>query len=127
MVLVGQSFGADMLQVGLPALPPQLRSRVILVALVVPGDSIDFRASPSELFGLQSPDAPALPSARLLNWLPVLCVHGAEEEDSLCPLLDLPNVRSVALPGGHPLHRDAERVHRILLQAIADAAGKIES
>jgi type IV secretory pathway VirJ component len=120
LVLIGQSFGADMLQAGLPALPAAMRARVSLIALVVPGDTLDFRASPSELFNLRRPDAEALPSARRLSWAPLLCVYGVEETDSLCPLLRLRNARVVALPGGHFLNRDIRRVEREILGAIAD-------
>jgi len=120
LVLIGQSFGADMLQAGLPALPPAMRSRVSLIALVVPGDTLDFRASPSELFNLRRPDAYALPSARRLTWAPLLCVYGVEETDSLCPLLRLHNARVVALPGGHFLNGDVERVELEVLGAIAE-------
>lgn len=120
IVLIGQSFGADMLQAALPELPPDLRAKVVLVALVVPGDTLDFRASPAELFNIAAPDAGALPTARRLDWAPALCIHGAEEPHSLCPLLDLPNMRRVTLPGDHFLHHDADRVHAVLLDAIRD-------
>ncbi len=118
LILIGQSFGADMLHVGLTRLPPALRARVRLVALVVPTDTLFFRASPSELLNWARPDAPALPTARALTWVPVLCVHGVEEIESLCPLLSQPNVRSIALPGGHPLDGDVDALHRVLRVAI---------
>lgn len=124
VVLIGQSFGADMLQAGLPALPRELRDKVALVALIVPLDTIEYRASPAELFNLAPPDAPALSTARRLDWVPVLCVHGEEETDSLCPLLTMPNVRRVALPGGHPMRHDDHLVHAVLKQAIGAALAR---
>jgi len=119
LILIGQSFGADMLQVGAQGLPRDLRARVQLVALVVPGDTVIYRASPAELFNWAKPDARALPTARRLTWAPVICVRGIEERDSLCPQLDLPNVRQVALPGGHPLHYDADALYAALKAGIA--------
>lgn len=124
LVLIGQSFGADMLHVGLAGMAPALRARVKLVALVVPTDSVIYRASPSELFDWATPDARAIDTARRLTWVPVVCIHGEEEDASLCPALSalaLPNVRSVALPGGHPLRRDPDAVHAVLRAAIAGA------
>lgn len=123
VILIGQSFGADMLQVGAPGLPAHLRAKVPLVALVVPGDSVIFRASPAELFNWAKPDAAALPTARQLNWVPAICIYGREEENSLCPQLNLPNVERVALPGGHPLHRDADALYAVLRRKIAAAGG----
>jgi len=119
LILIGQSFGADMLQVGATGLPADLRSKVQMVALVVPGDTVIFRASPAELFNWAKPDAAALPTARRLTWASVICVRGAEETDSLCPRLDLPNVERVALPGGHPLHYDADALYAVLSRKIA--------
>jgi type IV secretory pathway VirJ component len=118
VILIGQSFGADMVHVGLTGLPPALRSRIAMVALVVPTDSVDYQASPAELFDLVSADAPALATARRLTWVPTLCVQGMEETDSLCPLLTAPNVRKVALPGGHPLHGDVDALYARLAEAI---------
>jgi type IV secretory pathway VirJ component len=122
IVLVGQSYGADMLQAGLPALPQTLRDKIVLVALIVPGATINYRASPSEIFSRAGTDTPALPTARLLDWVPVLCIHGAREAASLCPLLTTANVHTVTLPGGHPLRRDAARVYAVLDAAISEAA-----
>jgi type IV secretory pathway VirJ component len=120
VVLIGQSFGADMVHVGLTGLPADLRARVKMVALVVPTDTVFYRASPSELFNWARPDAMALPTARQLTWVPALCVQGADEKDSLCPMLGQSNMRRVALPGGHNLHYDADGLYRTLRGAIAD-------
>jgi type IV secretory pathway VirJ component len=121
LVLIGQSFGADMLHVGIDALPRDLRQKVVLVTLVVPEDSVIFRASPSELFNWTTPDVEALPTAKHLTWAPVLCVSGREETESLCPLLHMPNVRWVALPGGHPLHRDVDALYATIRAGILRA------
>lgn len=124
VVLIGQSFGADMLQAGLVALPPDLRERVALVALIVPMDTIVYRASPAELFDVAPPDADALATARRLDWVPVLCIYGQLETDSLCPRLAMSNVERVALPGGHPLRRDVAAVHAVLALTIRQAVAR---
>ncbi len=118
VVLIGQSFGADMLHVGLARLPPSLRAKVAKVVLIVPEDNVEFRASPGEIFDAWTPTTNALSTARALTWAPVLCIHGVEEPDSLCPVLKQPNARVVALPGGHPLHRDTDRLYRTVSQFV---------
>lgn len=118
-ILIGQSFGADMLQVGATGLPKDLRARVPLVALVVPGDTVIFRASPAELLDWVAPDASALPTARQLTWAPAICIHGQDETNSLCPRLDLPNMRRVGLPGGHSLRHDPDALYAVLRGFIA--------
>ena len=106
VIMVGQSFGADALQVALADFTREERARIDLVVLVVPTDSVFLRASPDEMFNFSPPDLPAIESARTLDWAPVLCVHGVQEIHSLCPLLHAPNVTSVGLPGGHYLDHD---------------------
>lgn len=119
VLLVGQSFGADALQVGLAHLPPALRARVRLVVLVVPTDTVFYRASPTELFNWARPDADALATAQRLTWVGAVCIRGADETESLCPRLHLANLRQVTLPGNHFLNRDVAAVNAVIGQAIA--------
>jgi len=118
IILIGQSYGADMLHVGLAGLPAAARKPVILVALVVPTDSVYFRISPVEWLEWPPPDAEALPTARALTWVPAICVRGVEETNSLCPMLHQPNVEQVVLPGGHALHGDSPALAAPLLNKI---------
>ena len=120
LVFVGQSFGADALELGLAGLDPSARGQIAFISLIVPTDSIYLRASPNEMLNLSPADIPALPSARQLDWLPVVCIHGAEEPHSLCPLMTQPNVRKVTLPGGHFLNRDSGAVYAAVREGMAE-------
>ena len=122
VVLVGQSFGADALQLALPAMSPELRNHVAFVALIVPTDTVFLRASPAEIFNWMKPDRPALPTARQLDWVPAACIHGVGEEHSLCPLLHRSNIDDIALPGGHYLNDDPDAVYETLERQIAKRA-----
>ena len=119
VVLIGQSFGADMLHAALAEFPESARRPIKAVVLVVPGHDILFRASPVELAGFETPDALAWPTASRLTWVPVTCIRGAKERNSLCPELAMPNVRRVVLPGGHPLRGDDAALATAILPAIA--------
>lgn len=118
VLLIGQSYGADMVHVGLVGLPPVLREKLAMVALVVPTDTVMYRASPAEMLDLVPEDAAAIETGRRLNWVPLLCVYGVKEKDSLCPLLHQPNMRRVAMAGGHPLRRDADGLYRHLMESV---------
>lgn len=122
VVLIGQSFGADMLHAGLAELPPARRQPVKSVVLVVPGEDIIFRASPIELAGLEIPDQRAVYTAARLTWVPVTCIRGADEDNSLCPELAMPNVLRIVLPGGHKLNSDDGALEAAILPAIQRAA-----
>ncbi len=117
VVLAGQSFGADMVQYAASDMPAGLRPRIAQVLLSVPSGTLLFKATPGGLLD-GAPDRPALPSAQAIDWAPVLCIYGAEETDSICPQLRRPNVRAVALPGGHHLHSDAALLADTMWQAI---------
>jgi len=121
VALIGQSFGADMVNVGSPKLAPEWRDRVLTTELVVPTNTINFRASPAELLNWTRPDASALPSGRALGWVPTVCIYGREEAESLCPHLHQAGVQVVALPGGHFLNKDVNAVHAALLKGIDEA------
>lgn len=121
VVLIGQSFGADMLHAGLARFSAVARQPIRAVVLIVPGEDIIFRASPIELAGLETPDQRAYPTASRLRWVPVTCIHGADEAGSLCPELQLPNVRRITLPGGHKLNSDARALEAAILPAIRGA------
>lgn len=123
VVLVAQSFGADMLHVGLTRLPAADRAPIARIAMIVPGGTVTYRASPTEIFDFGQRAYPALPTARQLTWVPLLCVQGAEEEDSLCPQLTAANVTRVALPGGHPMHRDTDAVYATLQHFLFKTGG----
>ncbi|AJP74780.1 Type IV secretory pathway VirJ component-like protein [Sphingomonas hengshuiensis] len=118
IVVLGQSFGADIVRVGLAHLPQDLRGKVAAAVLVVPGQNAYFRADPSGLAYRGAPDATAA-EAPLLGWLPLTCIRGATETDSLCPALTLPNVRRITLAGGHFLRSD----HALLVQTILRSLG----
>ncbi|HTM96975.1 MAG TPA: AcvB/VirJ family lysyl-phosphatidylglycerol hydrolase, partial [Croceibacterium sp.] len=121
VVLIGQSFGADMLHAGLAHFTATQRRPIRAIVLIVPGEDIVFRASPIELAGFEIPDQLAYPTASRLTWAPVTCIRGALEAKSLCPLLHMPNVRRITLPGGHKLNSDDRALEAAIVPAIQRA------
>ena len=120
LVLIGQSFGADVLQTGLLRLPEVLRRRVAAVILVVPGRDVFFRADPTGLAYRGRPESDGRATLRRLGWTPLTCIYGAEEHDSACP--GLTNATVIAMPGGHFLNRDDAALTDHVLAAIRRVA-----
>ncbi|WP_022681568.1 AcvB/VirJ family lysyl-phosphatidylglycerol hydrolase [Sphingobium bisphenolivorans] len=118
LLLLGQSFGADVIAPSLPYVSTDLRKRISFVGLIVPGATREWRASPSEIFSMGEPEEDASMAGRRLSWVPLLCIHGAMERASLCPALRQPNATIARLPGGHELHHDADAASAVLLRAI---------
>lgn len=119
IVVIGQSYGADVVQTGLADLPAELRARVAAIVLILPGETVFFRADPSGIEYHGTPDSDGPTTANTLNWAPLTCIYGIEEDDSLCPRLRVPGARIVGMPGGHNIHHDERALLRHVLHAIA--------
>ncbi|MCX7283131.1 MAG: type IV secretion system protein VirJ [Novosphingobium sp.] len=119
VVLAGQSYGADIIAAVVPDLPAPLRRKIAGVVMVVPADSVYLRADPTGIAYLGAPDIRPAAALGQVNWVPVSCIHGDEETQSLCPLLHGPRQHAIALPGNHYLQHDARRVLATMLGAIA--------
>jgi len=121
VVLMGQSYGADIIATTAPDLPPDLRPRIAAIALTVPAQDVYFRADPSGLAYLGQPDALPLPRLRKLEGIPLVCVYGLQESGSLCPALTGTSARVIGLPGNHYLDHDPGRVVAAMLGALRAA------
>nr|WP_179509406.1 AcvB/VirJ family lysyl-phosphatidylglycerol hydrolase [Sphingomonas melonis] len=121
VVVMGQSYGADIVQTGLANLPTDLRRKVAAIILVLPGDSVYFRADPTGWSYGDPPDSVGVTTADTLTWAPLTCIYGVEEDDSLCPLLHVPGARVIGMPGGHNIHHDDAGLLRHVLTAVRAA------
>lgn len=110
VVLMGQSYGADIVATTAPDLPPDLRARLAAVAMIVPAQTVYFRADPLGFAYHGEPDARPLDALLRFDSAPLVCIYGLEEKDSLCPPLTGTGIHVAGLPGGHFLHHDADRL-----------------
>ena len=102
VILVGYSQGADVLPFALNRLPPASRRLVTHTVLLALSQSASFEFHVGNWLGGEDDDAlPIRPEAEKLDGRKTLCIYGAEEEDSLCPLLTPASVQARAMPGGH--------------------------
>lgn len=118
LALVGSSFGADVLGTGIGSLPPDLRAKIASVVLVVPGTEVYFQANPSGLTYLGRPDSDPRRTARLLRGLPVTCIYGLRESETLCRQPELSNANIVGIDDGHLMLRH----YGDLARKVADSA-----
>jgi type IV secretory pathway VirJ component len=118
VVVMGQSYGADIAQTGLAHLPPALRAHVAGIVLILPGDTVFYRADPTGWVYRGTPDSIGKDTGDTLTWAPLTCIYGQEEDDSLCPLLRVPGARIIAMPGGHNLHHDSDALFAHVLAAV---------
>jgi phosphatidylglycerol lysyltransferase len=108
-LLVGYSFGADVLPFLASRLPPDTRARVAGVGLLGLDTHATFEFHVADWLGASGDRRyPTVPEVGGLQSLHVACVQGRDESGSACP--SLPSwVRVITLPGGH--HFDGDYAH----------------
>jgi type IV secretory pathway VirJ component len=101
VILVGYSFGADVLPFLVARLPAALRERVERVALLGLSETASFEFHLSSWIGRggQTSYRTTAEIARLS--MPVTCVQGEDETDSACRAIKSPNVTVVTIGRGH--------------------------
>jgi type IV secretory pathway VirJ component len=110
VLVVGYSFGADVLPFLVTRLPPAVRSRVALAALVGLSPRASFEFHVAGWLGVdEGGEHATVPEAERLAPTPVVCVRGDGESDSACGAL-AGTARVVTLPGGHHLGGDYARL-----------------
>lgn len=119
IILIGYSFGADVLPAIVNRLPPDLRDRVALVALLGLGKTASFEFHLTNWLGDEDEGAfPIAPELLKLRDKRVLCVYGEDDAgDSLCP--SQPPVSVVKLSGDHHFDDDYAAVAGHILKALS--------
>jgi type IV secretory pathway VirJ component len=119
VLLVGYSFGADVLPFLASRLPADLLDKVSLVALLSPGRTASFEFHLSYWLGEDADRSEPLilPELAKLKGRRILCLAGSGDKDSLCS--DLPaqadGVRSIRLAGGHHFGGDYRNLADLIL------------
>jgi type IV secretory pathway VirJ component len=120
VVLVGYSFGADVLPFLVTRLPPAVLAKIERVVFLGLGPTATFEFHLSEWLGT-SDTQDSRPVAEEIRRLPrdtrFVCLYGADEADqSACPGLTSFGVSVHALPGDHHFADDYARIAEKLLE-----------
>jgi type IV secretory pathway VirJ component len=122
VLLIGYSFGADVLPFVVNRLPPDLRAHIASVSLLGIDAHASFEISVADWVGSDAGGPPTRPELNELGGVPVLCVYGEGETDSICPLLP-PAVGARAQIGrGHHFSGDYQALAERILAFARDRA-----
>jgi type IV secretory pathway VirJ component len=121
VILIGFSFGAEVLPFMANGLPDDLRPRVGLAATLSLGRTAMFQFHLSDWLDVgRGQDArPVLPQVRALDWTRRLCVYGEDDDTSLCPELTSLGVDVRKVPGDHHFDEDYAGIAELILEAAA--------
>jgi type IV secretory pathway VirJ component len=120
VMLVGYSFGADVLPFMVSRMAPDTKAEIKLVSLMGISEHASFAIRLQDIIGGINHDGPpTLPELLKLKGVPIQCVFGVAEKDSVCAQKELDVVvNRIQLNGGH--HFDGDYRHTADLIIAAD-------
>jgi type IV secretory pathway VirJ component len=117
VLLIGYSQGADVLPFAVNRLPPATRSSVALAAILGMSEHALFEFHVSSWIADSKSGPATMPEVDRITGMPVLCIYGADENDSLCPMLDPHKIIIVKVKGGHHFDGDYAGLAQQILAA----------
>ncbi len=101
VLLIGYSQGADVLPFAVNRLPAATKAHVSLTAILGMSEHALFEFHVSSWISDDNSGPETLPEVNRITAIPVLCIYGQDEHDSLCPRLDPGKFKIVKVKGGH--------------------------
>ncbi|HEX3602735.1 MAG TPA: AcvB/VirJ family lysyl-phosphatidylglycerol hydrolase [Steroidobacteraceae bacterium] len=101
VLLIGYSQGADVLPFAVNRLPAASKAAVSLMAILGMSEHALFEFHVSSWLADDNSGPETLPEVNRISGMPVLCIYGQDEHDSLCPKLDPNKFKIVRVKGGH--------------------------
>jgi type IV secretory pathway VirJ component len=120
-LLVGFSFGAEIVPFVINRLPERYRQTLEGAVMLSPSTSSDFEIHVSDMLTHKARSYPTEPQVQTIRGLPILCLQGADDDDGdrLCPRLNQANVTTVTLPGGHHFEDDYPQLYQAITKHLA--------
>jgi type IV secretory pathway VirJ component len=119
VMLIGYSFGADILPAAYNGLPDKLKSRVAQVSLLALSHQADYEVSVSGWLG-SGGDGGADPLTDVAKIDPALvqCMYGTDEEDDACKDLVGGPVETIGIKGGHHFDGDYPALAKRIIDGL---------
>jgi type IV secretory pathway VirJ component len=117
VLLIGYSFGADVMPFVFNRLPEATRTRVASVSLLGLGPAATFEVTVGEwLPGADDDGEPVVPEIARMPAMPILCVMGEGEHGSSCPKLSASGATVRQIGDGHHFSGLAPQIVDAILQ-----------
>lgn len=118
-ILVGFSFGADVMPFIVNRLPQDLLKDCAGVALFSPGRSTDFEIHLSQMMSDRKQwKYDVVKEIEAMKPVKLVCFFGEQEHDFPVKILSRPNWQVIYLPGGHHYEDNTQNIGKILWEKI---------
>jgi len=101
VLLIGYSFGADVLPFVVNRLPPEVRAQVASVSLLGLDAHASFEIHLADWVSDTDAGPATRPELEALKEMPILCIYGEGEADSICPQLTAGHITREQVGKGH--------------------------
>lgn len=120
VMLIGYSFGADIIPSTYNQLPEADRNRVILMSLLALSNTAEFEISVSGWLGGSGTGEGGDPVVDLKKIDPkrIQCVYGTEDDEDACKALGSTGVETLGIEGGHHFDEDYDALATHLIDAL---------
>ncbi len=118
VVVIGYSFGADVLPFMLNRIPGETLQKIKVITLLGPSSTADFQFHLTDWFAssIRSTSLPVGPEIEKLRGKRMICFYGTEDSDQLCDRLDQNLAKAIAIPGGHRFGKGYQPIVDAILQ-----------
>lgn len=127
VVLIGYSFGADVIPASYNLLKPKQREQVVQMSLLSLSRKVDYVISVMGWLGASSEGkgGDPLKDLKKINPKIVQCVYGSDDdEDVACPDLKGTGAEVVAMAGGHHFDDDYETLSKKIIDGLKSRLGE---
>jgi type IV secretory pathway VirJ component len=120
VVLIGYSFGADVLPAAYNMLPKATKRRVKQISLMALSPQVDYEISVTGWLGMASDGdgGKTVDDIAKIRGNLVQCIYGTDEDDDPCPTLKAKGVESVPIDGGHHFDEDYAALGKRILDSL---------
>ena len=118
VIVIGYSFGADVLPFMLNRIPEESLQKIKVIAYLGLSSNADFQFHWTDWISSRkrSTSQPVRPEVEKLRGRKMICFYGTEDDDALCGQLDSGLVKSIPIVGGHRFGRGYQPIVNAILQ-----------
>lgn len=126
VMLIGYSFGADILPDAYQRLPQSQKETVALISLLAMSGEADYEISVMSIMGANdlTDGIPNHDVIAKIDPKKLQCLYGSEEEGDACPKLAPLGIETISLNGGHHFDEDYPALAKRLIASLKEHLGK---